>query len=441
MHGSVYATTFVGGMPIAIDPLPATKIEFYEVDTPIFWLIGSTPTLTEAFLGYAYSGPDGSYNFEFDFTVSPWIIYWWWFDRKPDIRARISQSIGGIWQKVYEGAVDWDIVEDFHRDYFIPIEDTIPVPDTGVKPSEGFRFMSLGLLPIDAAHISGGYATAKPGDPARIIGISHQPFCGVLRIFGLFAETPLVANYEVQIARVSNASVDLTDPALSWERVADPLYNHQWNNASHRWDSIVLGPDPVTRRYKNIDPEPEADWHEHALKVTWNSANEPNGYYGLRIVAYDAANVQIGMFTMPILRIDNSRPDAVLEAIGTTVGNVTNCGALRLGADRMLSFKITAYDPEGHMLGYWLSGTRGKDALSAGATLSVGRPDIAANWTGALSETQNFLVTALPGSLMTCPMLAYNFELHVHGLSTDGYEVTPASQRVKREVNLIVSEP
>ncbi len=62
MHGTVYATTFSGGFPISLDPLPAAKIEFYEVDTPIIWLFGTDPVLTESYLGYAYTGPDGSYD-------------------------------------------------------------------------------------------------------------------------------------------------------------------------------------------------------------------------------------------------------------------------------------------------------------------------------------------------------------------------------------------
>jgi hypothetical protein len=90
---------------------------------------------------------------------------------------------------------------------------------------------------------------------------------------------------------------------------------------------------------------------------------------------------------------------------------------------------------------YWLSGTRGKVALSAGATISEPRPDPTDTWTGINNGSVDFTVANLPVSLIVCSMLAYNFELHVWGLSTDGYNVTPSSQRVKRESNLIVSEP
>ncbi len=437
MHGTVWATTFSGGIPISIEPLPAAKIEFHEVDALIFWLLGTEPELTEGYLGYAYTALDGSYDFEFDFsykTRPPWIWLWLFTDRVPDIRARISQFIDGLWQQVYEGPVDWNIVEDFHRDYFIPVEDTIPIPDEGVKPDEGFRFVSVGLLPVDETRIQQGYATAQPGDPGRIVGISHQPFCGTLRIFGLFAEAPPVASYKAQIV-----DADEDGPTSSnWQDITDPLHNRKWNNVENCWEHMVLGPDPATGRYQNIDTQAEADWHEHALKITWNSTNEANGYYALRIIGYDADNAEVGTFEMPVVRVDNDVPEASIEVMGS----VTECGALQLGADRKIQFKVTAHDPEGHVLRYWLSGTRGKGAGSAGNTVQEWRPDPPGDvWTGVKNHIEDFTVAALTGDIIGCPSVAYNFELHVWGLATDCYNVTPGLQRIKRETNLIVSEP
>jgi hypothetical protein len=257
-----------------------------------------------------------------------------------------------------------------------------------------------------------------------------------LRIFGLFAEAPPVATYKVQIAEA-----DELGATGSWDDLTDSLTNRKWNSTLHKWEPLNLGPDPVTGKYQNIDTEPEADWHEHALKVTWNSVNYPNGYYSLRVIGYDASNTEVGTFEMPVVRVDNSVPEAKLEIVGTSVGGVTPCGALQLGADRGIQFMVTAQDPEGHVRQYWLSGTRGKEAVYAGAPISKSRPDSNDNWTGDINEFVTFTANTLPISLITCSMLAYNFELHVWGLSTDGYNVTPGSQRAKRETNLIVSEP
>ena len=447
MHGAVFATKFinVGGTPTPIDiePLPAAKIEFYEVDAPILWIIGTEPKLTEAYLGYCYTGPDGSYEFEFDFSYrkSAYILSWLFEDTVPDIKARISQFKDGSWIQVYEGPVDWEIVEDYERDFFVPVEDTIPVPDSGVKPDEGFRFTSVGLLPIDTTRIVKGYATSQSGDP--VSGISHQPFCGTLRIFGLFAESPPVAHYRIEIAEA-----DENGPTGTFRNITDALHNSKWNTTENKWDNVVLGPDPVTGLYKNIDTDAEADWHEHALKATWNTANEPDGYYALRITGYDAAGAKIEGTekTMPVMRIDNTLPEAEIEPLSTSGGGVSQCGGLNLGSDRKVTFRVKAHDPEGHVLRYWISGTRGKNADSAGTTVEVLRPDPNANWvgtgasTGGTTEEIEFTVSARTLGLITCSALAYNFELHVYSSATDCYSVTPTSQRIKKETNLIISE-
>ncbi len=203
----------------------------------------------------------------------------------------------------------------------------------------------------------------------------------------------------------------------------------------------MLGPDPVTGRYQNIDTEQEADWHEHDLKVTWKSVNVANGYYALRIIGYDASNIEVGAFQMPIIRVDNSLPEIGLEVIGTSVGAVTKCGVIKLGLDRKIQFKVTSYDAEGHVKRYWLSGTRGKVAISAGITIQEARPSPVAGWVGVKDKLVEFTVAPLPVDLMGCPAVAYNFELHVRGLGTDGYSAEPVSQWDKRESNLVVSEP
>ena len=435
MHGVVYATTFWGSVPVAVEPLPAAKIEFYEVDVPLLWPVDTATALTEAYLGYAYTAPDGSYDLSFNFSYNTglWTWYWLFTDQVPDIRARISQFIDGAWTEIYEGPVDWNIIQDFHRDYFVPKEDVIPVPPGGVKPAEGFRFISLGLLPIDNTRIQLGYATSQTGDP---VIVSHQPFCGTLRIFGLFAEAPPIATYKVQIAPADEDSV-----LGAWQDVTDPLYNHRWNDVIHAWDFMVLGPNPSTGRYENIDTQPEADWHEHALKITWNSKGVADGYYALRIIGYDAAGAEIGVFQMPVLRVDNSLPDTALEVIGSTTGAVTNCGVIQLGLNRKIQFRVTAYDAEGHVKRYWLNGTRGKDALSAGSVVQEVRPDPSAGWVGRQDWLIEFAASPLPVGLLGCPAVAYNFELHVRGLGTDGYSAEPISVWDRRETNLVVSEP
>jgi len=448
MHGVVWATTFRDdGSVLSVEPLPAAKIEFYEVD---FDPLGFSSVPTESYLGYAYTAPDGSYDFTFNFSYKTGIAYIS-VDQVPDIRARISQFVDGLWTQVYEGPVDWNVVQDFHCDYFVPIEDVIPVPDPPIKPDEGFRFVSLGLLPIDDDRIQLGYATSQAGDP---IQVSHQPFCDTLRIFGLWAEVPPVSTYKIQIAATEDGDTVPEDDDPAWQDVTDPLRNSKWNETMRSWDVKVLGPDPDTGRYQNIDIEPEADWHEHALKVTWNSRNVADGYYALRIIGYDASDVEVGTFRMPIIRVDNSLPEIELEVVGTSEDAVSDCGVVQLGRDRMITFRVTAYDAEGHVKRYLLCGTRGKDSgkcgkipedpSSAGETIQVNRPSLVAGWVGVgypASHVEEFTTYSLPSDLLHCPAVAYNFELHVRGLSTNGYSAEPVSQWAKKECNLVVSEP
>jgi len=117
-----------------------------------------------------------------------------------------------------------------------------------------------------------------------------------------------------------------------------------------------------------------------------------------------------------------------------------NLKYLTLPSDRKIHFSIITHDPEGHVLKYWISDTRGR-GISVGPTVTEERPDPNDIWTGVEDHPKDFVVYSVPSLMAHCPSLAYNFELHVHGLATDGYQVTPRSQQVKKEVNLVVSEP
>lgn len=432
LNGVVYAQ-----YPTWFETLAGVKLEFYEVDRALLWPIGTEPTMTESLLGYTYSKPDGSYDFEFSFSY-PRFHHWLFVDTVPDVLVKIYQFDDGHWQLVYTGDVDWDIEEVFHRDYLIPYEDIIALPPGGVKPAEGFRYISLGLIPIDEAsvdpHFSKGYATCYSGDPTQVANVRHQPLCGRIRIFGLFADAPPVATYEVQLA-----TADEDSPTGPWETITDALNNRKWDSAQLRWVHQVLGPDPVTGRYQNIDTEPEADWHEHALKITWNSRNTPDGYYAIRIIGFDTDGNAVVTEQMPVIRIDNQVPDVELK----TTASIGVCGNTTLDADRRIHFIVTAHDPDGHVSRYFLSGTRGNldsPVNVAGTTIHEGRGPVDLLWTGHEDEPVDYTVDLRPAELAGCDVLAYNFELHAYGLSTNGYSAEPRSQHVKRQVNLVVTE-
>ena len=458
VHGSIYVQH-----PTYFGTLAGCRIDFYEVDS-IKDTSGlpSLPGLPRGperlrrddYLGCAYSDATGAYTFTFRFGllwkkpgtilareqefspfkpkvegISPI------FDYKPDIRARFSQFINGTWTKIYEAPMtefDWNIGTDFHRDYIIPANHVVLPGSTGSVPVTGFRFHSIGLLPIDTTRIVNGYAFAQPGDPCGTF--SCHPFCATLRIYGLFAATHGVTAYTVETLKTDNAGNALDGE--TWQRLPDPLANLRWDDTTHRWsiESLVL-PDG---KFRNIDIEPEGSWLEHSFKASWNTFNCIDGYYKLRITGFNALNAQVAQQEMPMVRIDNSRPDAFLDVLSPAT---TTCGDLMLTADRTIIFRATAYHVKGHMEYFQIWGSRGRYAETAGAAVTVYRPDTSALWEGISNESEVFALAVRSTTTSHCATMAYGFHLVAQGLGTNGYGINLEMKRAYGETNLIVTEP
>lgn len=451
IHGSLYAqhATYFA-------PLAGCRIDFYEVDsTKGKGFLGRAELLRrDDYLGSAYSDAEGAYTFTFKFGIlwkKPGTIIAreaefspfkpalpapsTAFDFKPDIRARFFQFINGAWTKIYEAPMtefDWNIGTDFHRDYIIPAEHVVFPGSSGSAPATGFRFHTIGLLPVDTTRIVGGYAFAQPGDPCG--SFSCHPFCSTLRIYGLFAADHAVASYLVETIKTDSGGNALDGE--TWQPIPDSLSNLKWNAATHRW--VV---EPLVRadgKYRNIDIEPEGLWLEHAFKAAWNTFNCIDGYYKLRITGFSASNVQVAQQEMPMVRIDNSKPDAFLDVIAPAA---TICGDLLLTADRLITFQATAYHTQGHMDYLQIWGSRGRYAESAGATVTVQRPDANAGWNGVLDEPKVFALAVRSTTTALCMTMAYGFHLVAQGLGTNGYGINLEMKRAYGETNLIVTEP
>jgi hypothetical protein len=398
-------------------------------------------------LGYAYAKIDGSYDFKFSkgpiIDIAP-------ANRIPDVSARIYQSINGAWKMVREEPIEWDIPEDVPKNYFVPKDDIIIAPEEPVKPTTGFQFNNVGLLPIDSDHIVEGYATAH--DTKEPLQVYHQPFCETLWIFGLFSAGSSVDRYKVEIA-TANSLAELTEVIKSnenWYPIMDTLTNFRRNN--NEWVQTVLGPD-AEGFYKNVDTDSEWDWLWHSLKVTWNSTNVPDGYCAFRIKK-DAHNV---VDTSPANYIPKFRVynrfcylvdrEAKIEAVNPPP---SNCGALTLVPNNgigTITFKITANDPGGHVLWYYVRGTRGINADCAGneqqpcIDIWRERKDPTKSWTGVKDQPEDFHVISPTEYMPKCPSVAYNFELWIQGSPTNCWATRLDTQLVRKECNLIVSKP
>lgn len=450
VHGTVYLEH-----PTYFSFLPGCRIDFFEVD-----YLDERPLPTHSgiirrqdFLGSAYTRADGTYDFNFKFGAFPTKPGYHLFpeieigplvpgpklpglrlDYKPDIRARFYLFINGVWTNIFNAPMtdfDWNIDPDYHRDYRIPAETAIGAVDPGTKPATGFKFKTIGLLPIDNTRIVDGYAHTFPGDP--ITGITHEPFCGTLRIYGLFAPAPAVTTYSVEILKTD--STGTASPGETWKPLGAPLTNLQWNDATHRWDAKNLG--IADEKYRNIDIEDAMEWLEPALKAVWNTANSVNGYYKLRVTGYDATNTAVATEEVPMLRIDNDLPQADLDVLSPSA---TVCGDLTLGGDRKITFRVTAYEADGHLHSYSLSGSRGRYGETAGPDVSHGRTVVNANWAGVINAPEEYAVAVRSTSTITCATMAYSFHLKVQGAGTNGYANCLESKRVWRTNNLVVTE-
>lgn len=457
VHGAVYVQH-----DTYFERLGGARIDFHEIDSIDDSGLGplgapSLPIrLRDELLGSAYTTLDGTYDFTFRFPAlvlskQPPVLVSGILDRDkrisldaaPDIRARIHLFIDGVWTMIHEVPMsdfDWNISTDFHRDYVVPASAATGTPVTGVKPEEGFRYISVGLIPIDDTRFVDGYVTSQPGDP--IPGIRHQPLCGTLRIFGLFASTPAVATYTVEYLQTDASGVAVG--TATWQRITDPLSNLKWDSTTHQWKSEPLD-DEAPGTYRNIDTEPEANWLLHGLKIAWNTLNVHRGYYKLRITG-KAGETVITQRETPVFCIDNTLPQARIDVLSPAA---TECGLLNLGADRVLTFRITAYQENGHLLGYWISGNRGRVAENAGVVdpsrgldgvVRVSRPDPDADWSGVVGGSQTFTVAPRSTATATCSTMAYSFHLRVQGSATNGYASSLTSFVIPADTNLVVSE-
>lgn len=457
VHGSVYVQ-----YPTYFESLAGCRIDFYEVDPknkiellPKPGVPGFPELLRrDDYLGSAYSDASGSFSFSFKFGL-PWKkpgtilardtefspykpevpVLSSAFDSKPDIRARFSQFINGAWTRIYEAPMtefDWNIDTDFHRDYIIPAEYAVIPGVAGSAPATGFRFHTIGLLPVDTTRIVDGYAFSQAGDPCGVF--SSHPFCATLRIYGLFAAAHAVTAYTVETLKTDNAGNALAGE--TWQALPDSLSNLKWNDLTHRWEVKTLS--QADGKYLNIDIEPENMWLEHSFKIAWNTLNCIDGYYKLRITGFNAANVQVAQQEMPMVRIDNSKPTAFLDVLTPAA---TTCGDLLLAADRTITFSATAYHAQGHMDYFTIWGTRGRYAETAGTPVSGSRPDGNTLWSGISGESKDFPLQLRTAVTSHCATMAYGFHLVAQGLGTNGYGVHLEMKRAYGETNLIVTEP
>jgi hypothetical protein len=274
--------------------------------------------------------------------------------------------------------------------------------------------------------------------------MKNRPFAQTLRIGGLFAKTPAIAKYKVQIAETNVNHVPGVGTALVWNDVLDSLDNLQWNPTTGVWDHKHLGPDSVTHLFTNIENQP--NFYEPPLKFTFNSFNVKDGFYAFRIIGFDAAGNQVGNpVELPVLCIDNRCPLAELDA-----PKAEKCGAVKLDQKmdangnpiHTLDLKVTAYDSAEHVLDFGISAERGSRPFEGNVLTNIS-PSIfmLQPGPGIYDQTETVTIKELPPAFADCATLAYHVYLGVQGSGSNGYSSRLGSQYNSRIINLTVAKP
>ncbi|MBI5787266.1 MAG: YncE family protein [Candidatus Schekmanbacteria bacterium] len=217
-------------------------------------------------------------------------------------------------------------------------------------------FMGVGHVPsskIDA----NGYATTDPG---YFFQVQHAPFGGTLNMFGNLTNFRSLGatHYKVLVSKNGGAAYPLN---LSWN-------TYKWNNTSKTYVLTSVAPASGTTKYKiplEADGTYHAElWYPPYLFMQWPSVE--NGLYTFSVEIYAGAVKLSGLpaeLNKLTVKIDNTPPEVNLVSIwqkGSPDIEIQPCDIVSEGLNKYY-FKITAYDPSHHLLGYGLTALWGNN--------------------------------------------------------------------------------
>jgi len=248
----------------------------------------------------------------------------------------------------------------------------------------GPLFMGIGLVPVDHIINTGSDATDGYADttdnPGYILQVKDAPFGGTLAIM-INHNAALLAGaryYKLFVNQVTPAPTPPTEPRQSF---ADYL----WNAGSSSFVPQTTGPDPGGFYPVRL---PTQIWYNPLLGYMLDTSILANGLCVINIKLYDAAHVEIPVASIHSRRvkIDNQWPIANIEKIFHDGSEVAVCQIVNSGSDQF-TFRITASDPQGHLLSWGLSALWGdnKSAAVAQDSYSPGHVSPTRQWAGVVS--------------------------------------------------------
>ncbi len=286
----------------------------------------------------------------------------------------------------------------------------------------GPLFMGIGLVPID--HIintsnnnTDGYADTTD-NPGYLIQVKDSPFGGTLAIM-VNHNAALLAGATYYKLFVSQVTPSVASPVEPRQSFSDYL----WNSASSSFVPQTTNPDaggfyPVRLPFQI--------WYNPLLGYMFDTSILSNGLCIIDIKLYNAAKVEIPVSSIHSRRvkIDNQWPVANIEKIFHDGAEVQVCAIVKSGSDQF-TFRITAMDPQGHLLSWNLSALWGdnKSAAISGDSYS-NHVSPTRQWAGVASGLPDVPTPAWKATVIgdsTSTHCAHTFYLGVWDRVINGY--------------------
>jgi hypothetical protein len=289
---------------------------------------------------------------------------------------------------------------------------------------EGPLFMGIGLVPVDHIINEGNNSTDGYADttdnPGYLLQVKDAPFGGALAIMvnhhaAFLAEAMYYKLFVSQVPIVFKPSKSQRiEPHQSFS-------DYLWNPVSNSFVPKATSPDaggfyPVR--------SPLQIWYNPLLGYVLDTSILNNGLYVIDIKLYNAAKVEIpvGSIHSRRVKIDNQWPVANIEKILHDGAEVPVCAIVNSGSDQF-TFRITATDPQGHLLSWNMSALWGDNkSVTVGADSYTSHISPTRQWAGVVSgdvPTPAWHATVAGDSTST--RCAHTFYLGVWDRVINGY--------------------
>ncbi|HMG76209.1 MAG TPA: hypothetical protein VK582_22105 [Pyrinomonadaceae bacterium] len=281
-------------------------------------------------------------------------------------------------------------------------------------------FMGIGLVPVDHIINTGnnntdGYADTTD-NPGYILQVKDAPFGGTLAIM-INHNAAFLAGatyYKLFVSQVTPVASPPTEPRQSFS-------DYLWNAASSSFIPRATGPDASGFYPVRL---PFQIWYNPLLGYMLDTSILPNGLCVIDIKLYNAAKVEIpvGSIHSRRVKIDNQWPVANIEKIFHDGVEVPVCQIVNSGTDQF-TFRITASDPQGHLLSWNLSAVWGDNQSgNVGGDSYSSHVSPTRQWAGVVSgDVPTPAWHATVGGDSTSTRCAHTFYLGVWDRVINGY--------------------